>query len=51
MNKQEFYIGFGKFLSSEKVNNELKVELKQYTDNIKEAREAYRAKKEAYIAK
>lgn len=49
--RQEFYIGFGKFLSSEKVNNELKDELKQYTDNILGAREAYKAKKEAYIAK
>ena len=49
--RQDFYIGFGKFLASEKVNNELKNELKQYTDNVKGAREAYRAKKEAYIAK
>lgn len=49
--RQEFYIGFGKFLSSEKVNNELKNELKQYTDNVRDAREAYKAKKEAYIAK
>lgn len=49
--RQEFYIGFGKFLASEKVNNELKNELKQYTDNVKGAREAYKAKKEAYIAK
>lgn len=49
--RQEFYIGFGKFLASEKVNNELKNELKQYTDNVRGAREAYRAKKEAYITK
>lgn len=49
--RQEFYIGFGKFLASDKVNNELKNELKQYTDNVKGAREAYKAKKEAYIAK
>lgn len=49
--RQEFYIGFGKFLASDKVNNELKNELKQYTDNVRGAREAYKAKKEAYIAK
>jgi len=49
--RREFYIGFGKFLANDKVNNELKAELKQYTDNIREARKAYRTKKEAYIAK
>lgn len=49
--KQEFYIGFGQFLASEKVNGELKNELKLFTDNIREARKAYKEKKEAYINK
>lgn len=48
-NIQSFYIGVGKFLASEKVNTELKSELKQFVDNIYEARKAYAAKERAYI--
>lgn len=47
--RKAFYIGVGKFLSSPLLQ-QMSGELKQYHDNVREANEAYDAKKEAYIA-
>lgn len=47
--RKEFYIGVGKFMSSPLLA-QMKEEMKQYHDNVREAVKAYDAKKEAYMA-
>lgn len=46
-----FYVGVGKFLASPKVQVELRDELKQCCDNIKEMQEAYQKAEDEYVNK